>query len=192
MAACRPAIDFELDDIYPLNLIPGEPPPHDGLPVAGEPMMYRRLSSRVTSETITMRRAITATVTIHRRVVIRGSRMAEVSSRRMIEAARPGVEAAALVAIGELKRLVVFGTRIRMESTRLAPLKIPLNRGSSRRTEMVATVNDAAILAPRRKRMGVGSPRIRQTRKLQARRMIPASPDLSDVVEPEDHQDRRL
>ena len=70
------AIDFELDDIYPLNLIPGEPPPHDGLLVAGEPMMYRRLSARMTPETITMRRATTATRIIHRRVVIRGSRMA--------------------------------------------------------------------------------------------------------------------
>jgi hypothetical protein len=63
-------------EIYPLNLIQCEPPPHDGLPVAGEPMMYRRLRSRMTSGRITMRRATTATVIIHRRIVIRGSRMA--------------------------------------------------------------------------------------------------------------------
>ena len=40
-----------------------------------------------------MANATTATAIIHRRVVIRGGRMAEVSVRRMIEAARPDVEA---------------------------------------------------------------------------------------------------
>jgi hypothetical protein len=88
--------------------------------------------------------------------------------------------------------LVVFGMKIRVESTRRAPLKIPLDRRSSHRTERVSPVNDAAVLAPRCKRTGVGSPRIRKTRKLLARRLIPASLDLSDVVEPADQQDRRL
>ena len=47
-------------------------------------MMYRRLSSRMTWGTITMRRATTATVTIHRRIVIRGSRMAGCPSGRTV------------------------------------------------------------------------------------------------------------
>ena len=41
--------------------------------------MYRRPSSRVTSGTITMRRASTAAAIIHRLVVIRGNRMARAS-----------------------------------------------------------------------------------------------------------------
>ena len=72
-------------DFYPPNLIPGEPALHDCLPVAGEPMkpmMYRRLSSRMTSGTITMRRAINATAIIHRRVVIRGRGMEGAPSGR--------------------------------------------------------------------------------------------------------------
>jgi hypothetical protein len=114
--------------------------------------------------------------------------MAEVSSRRMIEAARPGVEAASLVARGELKRLVVFGTKVCLESTRPTILKIPLNRRSSLRTEMGANVNEVAVMAHRHKRTGVGSPRIRQTRTLRGRRMI----DLNGVLEPEKQQDRGL
>ena len=60
----------------PLNLIQCESPSHDRLPVAGEPMMYRRLSSRMTPGTITMRRATTTNTSINCRVVIRVRRMA--------------------------------------------------------------------------------------------------------------------